>query len=205
MRKHMTYGALLALIVALTCVVVGPAAARSQAAPTITGFAPNHGLIGEKVTIYGHNLAGARVWFNGVEAMNPTVDSTGTHVTVNVPGEVSTGPAPVMLTTPGGTVTATATFMVNPPSRPTTMPKPRISTFAPHSGNAGTKVTIVGKNLGGTLWVKFGGVKATYTVPSATKIVAVVPRHAHSGRISVHTRGGTAITGMGSMFKAFAV
>jgi hypothetical protein len=201
----MTYGALLTLIVALTCVVVGPAAARSHAAPTITGVAPNHGLIGEKVTIYGHNLAGAQVWFNGVEAMNTTVDSTGTHVTVNVPGEVPTGPAPIMLTTPGGTVNATSMFTVNPPSKPATTPKPAISAFAPRSGNPGTKVTIVGKNLGGALWVKFGGMKATYTVPSATRIVAVVPKNAHTGRISVHTRGGTAITGPGTMFKALSV
>ena len=55
--------------------------AHSRRRP-ITGFAPTHGLV-ERVTIYGHNLAGAQVWFNGVTAENIVVDPTGTHLRVN--------------------------------------------------------------------------------------------------------------------------
>ena len=77
--------------IALACVLTG-SAAGDRAAPTITGFAPNHGLLGERVTIYGHDLAAAG-WFNFVPADNVVVDPTGTHVRVNAPGEISPGPA----------------------------------------------------------------------------------------------------------------
>ncbi len=183
--------ALLAAI-ALACVLTGSATAGPLAAPTITGFAPNHGLLGERVTIYGHDLAGAQVWFNGVAADNVVVDPTGTHVRVNVPGEISTGPGAITVTTAGGTVTTTTMFTVNPPTRNTALPRPRIASFAPMRGGAGTKVTIHGRYLGGALWVTFGGTKATFTVPSATRIVAIVPKHAHSGKIAIKTGGGLA-------------
>ena len=56
-------------------------------------------------------------------------------------------------------------------------------------------VTIRGQHLGGAMWVKFGGVKATYTVPSTTKIVAIVPQKAHSGKITLKTATGQATSG----------
>jgi hypothetical protein len=115
---------------------------------------------------------------------------------VNVPGEVTTGPGPITVTTPGGTVTTTTMFTVNPPSKPTAVPHPRIGGFAPMRGAAGTKVTIRGTYLGGAMWVKFGGMKAKYTVPSATRIVAIVPKHAHSGKITIRTSGGLATSGV---------
>jgi hypothetical protein len=192
-RQQTTWGvpALLAAI-ACACVLGGSAAAGPLAAPTITGFAPNHGLIGERVTIYGHDLAGAQVWFNGVPADIVSVDPTGTHLRVNVPGEMSTGPGAITVTTAGGTVTTTAMFTVNPPSKVMPSPRPRIASFAPMRGAAGSKVTISGHNLGGALWVKFGGRRAVFTVPSATRIVATVPKHAHTGMITVRTSAGMA-------------
>ena len=135
-----------------------------------------------------------------VTAQNVVVDPTGTHIQVNVPGEVATGPGPIMVTTPGGTVTTTTMFTVNPPSKPTSLPRPRIGGFAPMPGAPGTKVTIRGAHLGGALWVKFGGLKAKYTVPSATRIVAIVPKHAHSGKITLRTGGGVATSGVGFAF-----
>jgi IPT/TIG domain len=197
MSRRLTWSipALLAAV-ACACALSGAASAGAAATPTITGFAPNHGLLGERVTIYGHDLAGAQVWFNGVPVDNVTVDATGTHLRVNVPGETTTGPGAITVTTPGGSVTTTTMFTVNPPNKATALPRPRLVSIAPMRGSAGTKVTIWGHNLGGALWVKFGGVRATYTVPSSTKIVAIVPKRAHSGKISVKTSGGLATASM---------
>ena len=88
-------------------------------------------------------------------------------------------------------------FTVNPPSQAhVPIPRPRIATFAPMRGAAGTKVTIRGGRLGGALWVKFGGIRAKFTVPSATKIVAIVPAKARSGKITISTGGGIATSPM---------
>ena len=57
----------------------------------------------------------------------------------------------------------------------------------------GTVVAITGTALTGATSVKFGGgVSATYTVVSATRINATVPAGAASGGITVTTPGGSA-------------
>jgi hypothetical protein len=180
----------LAVLVA-ACTLVASAGARPfDVPPTITGFAPNHGAVGQKVTIYGHNLGGAQVSFNGLAATNVVVDPTNTHVTFNVPTGAEPAPTPIQVMTSGGTVMTASNFTVTPAALPQPKLKSRISSFAPMQGKVGTRIVIRGINLGGTMWVKFGGVKATYTVPSNTKIVAHVPKHAHSGRISIKTTSG---------------
>jgi len=195
MRKQTMYWSVLASFAVLACVFVGSAVARTLAPPTTTGFAPNHGLRGEKVTIYGHNLTSAQVQFNGVTGLNVKVTPDGTHLTANVPSDVADGPGPITLMAPEGTVTV-GTFTVNPNSKPVAVPNPRIKSFAPMRGKTGTKVTIRGAYLGGAMWVKFGGVKATFTVPTATKIVATVPKGAHSGKITLKTSGGLSSSGV---------
>jgi hypothetical protein len=194
MSRRWTSWSIPALLAAVTCAcaLTGAASASATTAPTITGFEPNHGLIGERVTIYGHDLAGAQVWFNGMPAQNVVVDPTGTHIRANVPGEAMTGPGAITVTTSGGSVTTSTMFTVNPPSKATALPRPSVMGFAPLRSTVGMKVTIHGRNLGGALWVKFGGVRAVYTVPSATRIVATVPKQAHSGRITIKTSGGIA-------------
>jgi hypothetical protein len=198
MSRRLTSWDIPAVLAAFACALAGSAAAGPGAPPTITGFAPSHGLLGERVTIYGHDLAGAQVWFNGVQVpvQDVIVDPTGTHVRVHVPGEVSTGPGPITMTTSAGTAQTPTMFTVNPPTKATAAPKPRIARFAPMRGAAWSKVTIRGSRLGGALWVKFGGVRATFTVPAATKIVAIVPAKAHSGTITIGTSGGIATSPM---------
>jgi len=158
----------------------------------ITGFSPNQGAVGQKVTIYGHNLGGAEVLFHGVPAMNVTVDATNSHVTFVVPTGAEVGPGQIQVTTPGGTATTATNFTVTQtvPPTPQTKAKSSISNFAPMRGKVGTSVVIKGINLGGAMWVKFGGVKAVYTVPTNSKIVARVPKNAHSGQISIKTSSG---------------
>jgi hypothetical protein len=70
---------------------------------------------------------------------------------------------------------------------------PTITSFAPLTAKSGVTVTITGKNLTGASAVDFDGLKATsFKVASATKITAMVPTKAKSGKITVTTKGGTA-------------
>lgn len=199
MHLSIRYGVGLALVVASSWMLAGSAAARTGvAAPTIISFTPTHALVGATVTIYGHNLAGAQVQFNGVPASKVTVDSTGTHVKAIVDPETMDGPSQIGLITPGGTIQSSAIFTVDPPTGAPAQTgaaknvKPLIKSVAPLRGRVGAKVTIKGANLGGAMWVKFGGVKALYTIPTAGEIIARVPKKARSGNISIRTDVGIA-------------
>jgi hypothetical protein len=80
------------------------------AAPTITSFAPTSGPVGTSVVITGTNLTGATaVTFNNVTATF-TVNSA-TQITATVPATATTGK--IKVTTPGGSVTSTADFVVS--------------------------------------------------------------------------------------------
>ena len=71
---------------------------------------------------------------------------------------------------------------------------PQVKSFTPASGATGTSVTITGVNFTRVKSVKFGSTPATYTVTSPTQIVARVPDGAATGRISVATGAGTAVS-----------
>jgi hypothetical protein len=71
---------------------------------------------------------------------------------------------------------------------------PTITAFTPASGIKGSAVTIAGTGLGSTSAVHFDGVKATFTVRSATQIEATVPNGALVGDISVTTPAATAMS-----------
>jgi len=150
-------------------------------APTISGFTPTTGPVGTSVTINGANLTGATaVAFNGVSATFSVTSDTAIQATV--PTGATTGP--VRVTTPGGTVTSTASFTV--------IPAPTITGFTPTSGPPGASVTISGSSFTGATAVAFNGVNATFTVSSDTSIQATVPASAATGPVSVTTSGGTA-------------
>src|SRR5262252_6869987 len=71
---------------------------------------------------------------------------------------------------------------------------PKISSFTPTSGSAGTNVSITGSNFTGVTAGKFAGVPAAFTVTATpTVISATVPAMtAATGPITVTTPGGTA-------------
>jgi uncharacterized repeat protein (TIGR03803 family) len=71
-------------------------------------------------------------------------------------------------------------------------PLPVITKFSPTSGLVGSKVTITGKNFVATNAVLFHGKAATFTIKSATSLVATVPTGATSGQITVRNAGGSA-------------
>jgi hypothetical protein len=147
--------------------------------PTITSFTPASGAVGTSVTINGTNLTGTTsVRFNGTAA-SFTVN-TDVKITAKVPANATTGK--ITVTTPGGTATSPADFVV----------APRISSFSPTSGVIGSSVTINGANFTGATSVKFNGTPAAFNVDTTIKITATVPAGATTGKMSVTTPAGTA-------------
>ena len=153
------------------------------AVPVITSFSPTSGPVGTSVRINGRGFGGATaVQFGGISATF-TVNAQGTRIDTKVPLGATTGR--ITVTTPGGTATSATNFTV-------TTPAPKITSFSPTSGRAGTVVTIIGTGFSGATAVRFGGVAAGFAVNSVTQITATVPTGAVTGKISVTTPGGTA-------------
>jgi IPT/TIG domain len=67
---------------------------------------------------------------------------------------------------------------------------PKLEGFTPASGITGSTVTITGGGLGGVSAVSFGGLAAQFKIVSASKIEAVVPAGAKSGKLSLTTPSG---------------
>jgi hypothetical protein len=156
--------------------------------PSISGFTPTSGAVGSEVTITGADLNGATaINFNNTVAPTFTVDSA-TQIRANVPSGATTGK--ISVTTAGGTALSTDDFTVTAPP-----PAPTISSFTPTSGAVSTQITISGNNFTGAMGVQFNNVSAaSFTVNSATEILANVPTGATTGKISVTTAGGTALS-----------
>jgi hypothetical protein len=153
-------------------------------APTVTAFSPTTGPVGTIVTLSGSNLSGATaVKFNGSAASFTVVSSS--QITATVPSGAKSGP--ISVTTAAGTATTSTSFGV-------VSTAPTLSSFSPSSGRVGTTVTLTGTNLTGATAVKFNGTAAVFTVVSANKITATVPKGATSGSISVTTPSGTAVS-----------
>ncbi|GAB3867418.1 hypothetical protein GCM10028824_09770 [Hymenobacter segetis] len=158
-------------------------------APTISGFSPPGGPVGQTVTITGTNFTGATgVTLNGAAIPGFTVVNS-TTVTFVVPAGSSSGL--IAVTTPGGTATSSGAFTFIPP--------PTISGFSPGSANTGRTVTVTGINFNGATALTLNGVAITgFTVVNGTTITFAVPAGATSGPIGVTTPGGTA-TSSGSL------
>lgn len=141
------------------------------------------GNVGAKVGMFGQGFSsGSVVKFGGVAAKTVTLSGT-TYLTATVPSGAHTGT--VTVTTGSTILTSPQTYKV----------KPKITSFTPSSGKAGTVVTINGTGLIQTSVVKFGTVKATtFSVKSDSQITADVPAGLASGTvtISITTPGGTA-------------
>ena len=173
---------------------------QRAAQPIITGVAPSTGTSagGTSVTISGSNFKDATaVSFAGVAATRFTVESS-TSITATTAAH-AVGAADVAVTTPGGSATARSafTYLQQPVSPPSPLPKPTISSVTPSSGDAagGSSVTITGANLGGVTMVTFGGVVvSTFRVNNSSSITATTPAHA-SGSVDVVATNpqGTAI------------
>jgi len=161
---------------------IATSAATLLVLPRVGSFTPSAAPVGTKVTIFGNAFTGATsVLFNGVLAVPATV--TPTLITVLVPADASTGRLTVV--TPSGSGQSSGSFHV----------LPRISWVSPGSGPAGATVTIAGSGFTDVGAVKFHGVPdPSASVDSDHQITAHVPATATTGRITVTTAGGTALS-----------
>jgi len=71
---------------------------------------------------------------------------------------------------------------------------PLITKFTPTKAATTASITIDGKRFSGVKSVKVDGLNMTFKVLSPTKIVATLSAKAKSGKISVTTGGGTAMS-----------
>jgi hypothetical protein len=214
MSKRMAHWSTLALAGMLALVLGGAAMARPAAGPTITSVSPTSGSRGTSVTIQGSNLQGATVTWVGTNPaaqgstsgamkaapIQAVVSADGTEITFSVPdgGDTSNGimaPAGLnhlTITTPEGS--ANATFTVTSVNQ--TGLKPVITQLMPKRAAPGAQITIFGHHFSGATLVKLGGMKATFKIPSDSRILVKVPTNAHSGTWTVRTRYGTALSGV---------
>jgi len=171
------------------------------AAPTISGVNPTSGSPagGTSVVLTGSNFTGTTaVTLGGAAATSFTVDSA-TQITAVTPAHAA-GAVDVVVTTPGGSATASNGF--------TYIAAPAISSINPTSGPAagGTSVVLTGSNFTGATAVTLGGTAATsFTVVSATQITAVTPAHAAGAVDVVVTTSNGSATAVGGFTYAYAV
>jgi large repetitive protein len=154
-------------------------------APTILGFSPQSGRLGDLITITGSNLGSIiSVTFNGVPASDFT--PVRTFLKAIVPSRATTGPIQVIGPTGEATSLGSFTVMQGAPS---------IIDIVPSSGPPGTAVTIFGMHLEGTNRVTFNGVDASsFPVRSPEQVQATAPAGATTGPLRVSGPGGSAMS-----------
>ncbi|MGC9948573.1 MAG: IPT/TIG domain-containing protein [Bryobacteraceae bacterium] len=77
--------------------------------PRAQHFEPPSGPVGTKVRIWGYNLFGASIEFNGAPGTS-VYNSGSNYVWATVPAGATTGP--IAIATPGGTATTLTNFTV---------------------------------------------------------------------------------------------
>jgi IPT/TIG domain-containing protein len=81
-RRGIAWLALPAIVLMMAC---SAWASPLVAAPTISRIAPASGIQGATITITGHHLTGATVWFNGIRSPRVKVNASGTKLTAVIP------------------------------------------------------------------------------------------------------------------------
>ena len=156
-------------------------------APRNITFTPSSGVAADVITISGENLGDVRttVKFSGATApVNARVEMrSATTMTVVVPNTAVTGP--ISVSNIGGSASSASSFVVNP----------SISSFTPSAGGFKTLVKVNGKGLGGATAVLLNGVNVgSFTQVSATQVSFSVPAGATTGKITVMTPSGMAVS-----------
>jgi YD repeat-containing protein len=167
-------------------------ARQSAAVVAIIEFTPSSGSVGTAVTIsgtgFGPTAADNTVTFNGSVAT--VVSASPTRLVATVPAGATTGP--ITVAAPGGSATSDRPFTVGTPGAPT------ITSFTPTIGTPATPVTITGTNFDvpANDRVVFNTDVRLASVNSAvsTAIQTAVPSNVGSGRISVATPAGQALS-----------
>jgi hypothetical protein len=147
--------------------------------PWITGMNAA-GIVNSTLLLTGRNLTNATsVLVNGVSY---AFTNSPTQIGAIVPTNATTGL--IEVTTPGGIFITTNVFAI----------LPKIYSFTPTFGPAGSIVTINGTSLFNVTSVKFGGVSVTPISVSTNAVQAAVPASAVSGPITVTTPYGSDVS-----------
>ncbi len=171
----------------------------AAAAPTITSVNPATGAQdgGYTVTLTGTGFDNTlAILVGGLPATNVTVVSS-TSVTFRMPAGLQPGPVTILVTTTGGTDTATFTYGA----------AATITSISPISGpsTGGTTVTITGTGFTGADSVTIGGtVVNNITVVNNTTITFVTPQHA-AGTAQVVVNGDGGNSTQAAVFTYLAV
>jgi hypothetical protein len=165
--------------------------------PIVTGVAPNKGSTagGTPVVITGTGFTGATSANFGARSASFTV-SSDTQISATSPSG-NAGPVDVTVTTSFGTSATSAS------DRFTYFAPPTVTSIAPNNGPVAgaTAVTITGTNFTNASAVKFGSNTTTFTVSSATQIMANSPAGtAGTVDVTVTTPGGTSATSASDKF-----
>ncbi len=145
-------------------------------APRVTGISPGSGDVdgGTTATITGKGFHGLKyVTFGDTQATLNEI--TPTSITVTVPGH---NPGTVAVRVVGAYGTSDATTSAN--YTYLARPAPQATAVSPATGGVagGTRVTIRGTHLSGTLAVMFGSTTGTsLTIVSPTELVVTAPAH----------------------------
>jgi hypothetical protein len=159
--------------------------------PTLSGFSPDSGNVGDSVTITGSRFIGPMTVKFGSKTATFVHVTSPTSLTAKVPAG-TTGTVTIAVSNLAGTATKSGYHVVD------------VSAVSPLSGARDvTRVTITGSNFtaNGTPTVKFGGTTVSsadiFTI-SSTKITLRVPGGANTGAITVTT--GSVTTGSPKTF-----
>jgi hypothetical protein len=145
--------------------------------PWITSLSTNGDIVNASFTITGRSLTGASaLQINGLSYANFTVAAT--QIVASIPSNATSGQ--IEITTPGGTFISTNVFAI----------LPKIYSFSPGVGPAGTLVTISGTSLFDVTSVEFGGVATSDFTATTNAVQVVVPANASSGPLTVVTPYG---------------
>jgi hypothetical protein len=152
--------------------------------PTISSFSPSIGPVGKVVLITGTFFEEPLEVFFGAGKADAVLIKNSSLIEVTVPASATTGK--VTVKTQGGEAVSAEDFVVKD--------APTISSFTPANGIVGDVITINGASFdAGSLVVKFGtGTASSPVLVSPTKITAIVPANATSGKITVETAAGSA-------------
>jgi hypothetical protein len=165
-----------------TVVISSPAGSSTATSPipvTITFSEPVTGLLVSDIIVS-----------NGTKG---TLSGSGTTYTINIT-PTAAGTVTVSVAANAAQDAATNGNVAALQFSITYAPAPTISSFTPTTAAVGASITITGTSFTGATAVAFNGVGASFTVNSAAIITAVVPVGVTTGKVSVTTPTGTALS-----------
>ena len=160
----------------------------TKSVPASVTLTPTSGGAGTAIVLDGSDVGSASaITVGGVTAKFKVVSAT--RVVISVPTITTNGAKAIKITTPGGSVTAAATFTYGAKVAPGTV------SSVSSSVDAGSFVTLTGTNLGAATSITIGGTSVTnWTVNAGNSITLQIPPAAVSGTspaMVFTTAGGT--------------